>query len=64
MSSPTRALSRPWTIHTSAKEDISIEEAFQCIARNALKNEQVEDVYVPESINMKGTATNNTASCC
>ena len=49
---------------TSAKEDISIEEAFQCIARNALKNEQVEDVYVPESINMKGTATNNTASCC
>jgi Ras family len=31
---------------TSAKEDINVEAAFQCIARNALKNEAEEELYV------------------
>lgn len=29
---------------TSAKEDINVEAAFQCIARNALRNEADEDL--------------------
>jgi Ras family len=32
---------------TSAKEDINVEEAFLCIARNALKNETEEELYDP-----------------
>ena len=32
---------------TSAKEDVNVEEAFACIARNALKNEAEEEVYLP-----------------
>jgi hypothetical protein len=31
---------------TSAKEDINVEAAFQCIARNALRNEADEDLWV------------------
>merc|ERR1719321_2011999 len=37
---------------TSAKEGTQIEEAFRCIARNALANEQEQDDYIPETINM------------
>ena len=29
---------------TSAKEDINVDAAFQCIARNALKNETEEEL--------------------
>ena len=29
---------------TSAKEDVNVDSAFQCIARNALKNETEEDM--------------------
>jgi Ras-related protein Rab-7A len=29
---------------TSAKEDINVEAAFQCIARNALRNETEEEL--------------------
>lgn len=31
---------------TSAKEDINVDAAFACIARNALKNEAEEEMYV------------------
>lgn len=30
---------------TSAKEDLNVDGAFQCIARNALKNETEEELY-------------------
>lgn len=30
---------------TSAKEDLNVDSAFQCIARNALKNETEEELY-------------------
>ena len=29
---------------TSAKEDVNVEAAFQCIAQNALKNEHEEEM--------------------
>ena len=31
---------------TSAKEDLNVDSAFQCIARNALKNETEEELCV------------------
>ena len=31
---------------TSAKEDFNVDNAFKCIAQNALKNEDSEDMYV------------------
>ena len=34
---------------TSAKEDINVDSAFQCIARNALKNETEEEQCGPLS---------------
>lgn len=33
---------------TSAKEDLNVDSAFVCIARNALKNETEEELYVPQ----------------
>ena len=30
---------------TSAKEDFNVDNAFKCIAQNALKNEDSEDMY-------------------
>ena len=35
---------------TSAKEDINVEAAFQCIARNALKNEHEEEMCAPPAV--------------
>ena len=32
---------------TSAKEDLNVDAAFQCIAKNALKNENEEEMCVP-----------------
>ena len=32
---------------TSAKEDLNVDSAFQCIARNALKNETEEELCAP-----------------
>ena len=39
---------------TSAKEDVNVEEAFQCIARNALKNEAEEEIYLPDAVDVGG----------
>jgi Ras-related protein Rab-7A len=35
---------------TSAKEGINVEQAFQCIAKMALKQESEEDIYLPDTI--------------
>lgn len=50
---------------TSAKEDINVEAAFQCIARNALRNETEEECYIPDSVDVS-TSTNVKKSngCC
>ncbi|KAG6500831.1 hypothetical protein ZIOFF_040688 [Zingiber officinale] len=49
---------------TSAKEGFNVETAFQCIARNALKNEPEEDIYLPDTIDVAGRATQQRSSGC
>merc|ERR1711998_69620 len=52
---------------TSAKEAINVEQAFQVIARNALKQENDEDIYLPDTIDVteqRSTAGSSTCSNC
>ena len=52
---------------TSAKEDLNIDDAFLCIARNALKNEQQEDLFqpLPDNINVNAKpGAKASGSCC
>jgi Ras-related protein Rab-7A len=49
---------------TSAKEDYNVDAAFQCIAKNALKNENEEEMYFPETIDVNATAQRKSSSCC
>lgn len=50
---------------TSAKEDINVDAAFQCIARNALKNETEEELYIPDTIDVNTQPTpKRSSSCC
>ncbi|TYG53404.1 hypothetical protein ES288_D09G107200v1 [Gossypium darwinii] len=37
---------------TSAKEGFNVDAAFECIAKNALKNEPEEEIYLPETIDV------------
>ncbi|KZV29540.1 ras-related protein Rab7, partial [Dorcoceras hygrometricum] len=39
-------------IETSAKEGINIEDAFQVIAKNALKTGEEEEIYLPDTIDV------------
>jgi Ras-related protein Rab-7A len=50
---------------TSAKEDINVETAFMQIARNALRNEKEEEIYMPDAVNMNTSAVpKKNSSCC
>ncbi|ETL86913.1 hypothetical protein, variant 1 [Phytophthora nicotianae] len=49
---------------TSAKEATSVEEAFQTIASSALQKGQEDDIYVPETIDLSGTASKRESSSC
>ncbi|GAX76802.1 hypothetical protein CEUSTIGMA_g4248.t1 [Chlamydomonas eustigma] len=50
---------------TSAKEDINVEMAFMQIARNALRNEKEEEIFMPDAVNMNTTAApKKSNSCC
>lgn len=50
---------------TSAKEDINVDEAFQCIARNALKNETEEEIFYADTIDVNTAAIpKKTSNCC
>jgi Ras-related protein Rab-7A len=49
---------------TSAKEDLNVDAAFQCIAKNALKNESEEEIYLPDTIDVNATATKKATGCC
>mmetsp|Transcript_50081 Transcript_50081/g.108540 ORF Transcript_50081/g.108540 Transcript_50081/m.108540 type:complete len:205 (+) Transcript_50081:132-746(+) len=49
---------------TSAKEAINVEQAFQVIARNALKQETEEDIYLPDAIDLTQEQRPATASGC
>ncbi|KAF8406422.1 hypothetical protein HHK36_008509 [Tetracentron sinense] len=48
---------------TSAKEGINVEEAFQCIAKNALKSEEEEEIYLPDTIDVASSSQQRSAGC-
>ncbi|XP_031099720.1 ras-related protein Rab7-like [Ipomoea triloba] len=49
---------------TSAKEGFNVEAAFQCIAKNSLKKEPEEDMYIPDTIDVaRGHQQRSTAGC-
>ncbi|GAX82915.1 hypothetical protein CEUSTIGMA_g10341.t1 [Chlamydomonas eustigma] len=50
---------------TSAKEDVNVEIAFMQIARNALRNEKEEEIFMPDAVNMNTSALpKKKGSCC
>eukprot|EP00218_Dolichomastix_sp_CCMP3274_P011453 CAMPEP_0170132524 /NCGR_PEP_ID=MMETSP0033_2-20121228/447_1 /TAXON_ID=195969 /ORGANISM="Dolichomastix tenuilepis, Strain CCMP3274" /LENGTH=208 /DNA_ID=CAMNT_0010367909 /DNA_START=19 /DNA_END=645 /DNA_ORIENTATION=+ len=50
---------------TSAKEDLNVDAAFQCIAKNALTNEDEEEIsYLPDTIDVNATAAKKSGGCC
>ena len=51
---------------TSAKEDLNVDDAFQTIARNALRNEAEEELYIPETVDVGAAAAPRrpSSSCC
>ncbi|GMG99057.1 hypothetical protein Nepgr_000897 [Nepenthes gracilis] len=49
---------------TSAKDGTNVEAAFQCIARNAIKNEPEEDTYLLDTIDMTGSGQQQRPSGC
>jgi len=49
---------------TSAKDNINVEQAFEVIARNALKQEREEDIYLPETIDLGGQKDKQVAPNC
>ena len=48
---------------TSAKEAINVEQAFQVIARNALKQESEDDIYLPDTIDVTEHQPRSGSSC-
>ncbi|OAE28503.1 hypothetical protein AXG93_115s1940 [Marchantia polymorpha subsp. ruderalis] len=48
---------------TSAKEDFNVDSAFQCIAKNALKNESDEEIYLPDTIDVAGVRPPKSSVC-
>jgi len=49
---------------TSAKEAINVEQAFQIIARNALKQDSEEDIYLPDTIDVTDQKVMTASSTC
>ncbi|RZC75474.1 hypothetical protein C5167_050956 [Papaver somniferum] len=49
---------------TSAKEGFNVEAAFQCIAKNALKNEPEEEMYLPDTIDVGGGGRQQRSTGC
>ncbi|KAF3649672.1 Ras-related protein Rab7 [Capsicum annuum] len=48
---------------TSAKEGFNVDSAFQCIAKNALKNEPEEEIYLPDTIDVAGGNQPRSTGC-
>jgi len=48
---------------TSAKEAINVEQAFQVIAQNALKQEAEEDIYLPDTIDVNDNKAAAQSGC-
>jgi Ras-related protein Rab-7A len=49
---------------TSAKEAVNVEQAFQTIAKAALKQEQTEDIFSPNTVNMADSKPAPKGGCC
>ncbi|KAG1335092.1 Ras-related protein Rab7 [Cocos nucifera] len=49
---------------TSAKEGFNVDAAFECMAKNALKNEPEEELYLPETIDVAGGGCQQRSSGC
>ena len=50
---------------TSAKDGTNVEDAFQCIVKNALKNEPEEELYVPDTVDVVGgNRAQRSSGCC
>jgi Ras-related protein Rab-7A len=50
---------------TSAKEGTNVEDAFQVIVKDALKNEPEEELYVPDTVDVVGgNRTQRSSGCC
>jgi len=52
---------------TSAKEAINVETAFQTIARNALKQETEDDLYIPDTVDVNANQASDAkkfSACC
>nr|TKR65629.1 hypothetical protein D5086_0000319620 [Populus alba] len=47
---------------TSAKEGFNVDAAFQSIAKNALKNEPEEEIYLPDTIDVAGGGRQQTST--
>merc|ERR1712010_95446 len=53
------------TTWCASKGDINIDAAFQCIAKNALKNEVEEEIYIPDTIDVNTKANvSKSSGCC
>mmetsp|Transcript_74373 Transcript_74373/g.174560 ORF Transcript_74373/g.174560 Transcript_74373/m.174560 type:complete len:205 (-) Transcript_74373:117-731(-) len=48
---------------TSAKESINVEQAFQTIARNALKQETEDDLYIPDVVDVHTSQETGNKGC-
>ena len=48
---------------TSAKEALNVEEAFQCIAKNALKSGEEEEIYLPDTIEFGNSSQARSSGC-
>jgi Ras-related protein Rab-7A len=48
---------------TSAKEDYNVDAAFLCIAKNALKNETEEEIYLPDTIDINSGRQQRSSGC-
>lgn len=50
---------------TSAKDDVNVAAAFECIARNALRNEVEEEAFIPDTLDVTtATPQRKASSCC
>ncbi|GER50373.1 RAB GTPase homolog G3F [Striga asiatica] len=48
---------------TSAKEGTNVEEAFQVIAKNALKSGEEEEIYLPDTIDVASSSQQRSTGC-
>ncbi|XP_075097386.1 ras-related protein Rab7-like isoform X2 [Nicotiana tabacum] len=48
---------------TSAKEGFNVDAAFQCMAKNALKNEPENEIYLPDTIDVAGGSQSRSTRC-